>query len=61
MSVSAEQLTQDLRGSVGEDYVFAGVFERMVYADTELPYDVEEADLPDVVVQSADAQRYQRY
>jgi len=56
MSVSAEQLAQDLRGIVGEDYVFADVFERMVYADTELPYDVEEGDLPDVVVQPADAQ-----
>ena len=56
MSVSAEQLAQDLKGIVGEDYVFTDVFERMAYADTGLPYDVEEGDLPDIVVQPADAQ-----
>ena len=56
MGVNAEQLAQDLRGIVGEDYVFTDLFERTVYADTELPYDVEEGDLPDVVVHPANGQ-----
>ncbi|MBW1936042.1 MAG: FAD-binding oxidoreductase [Deltaproteobacteria bacterium] len=32
------------------------IFDRINYADTSLPYDVEQEDLPDVVVQPADAQ-----
>jgi glycolate oxidase len=41
---------------VGEDNVHTDIFERINYADTSLPYDVEEGDLPDVVVQPANAQ-----
>jgi glycolate oxidase len=55
MGVNAEQLAQDLKGMVGEDHVHTELFERVSYADTSLPYDVEEGDLPDVVVHPADA------
>ena len=51
MSVNEEQLAQDLKNIVGEDHIHMHLFERINYADTSLPYDVEEGDLPDVVVQ----------
>jgi len=56
MSLDSEQLAQDLKQIVGEDHVYTDVFERVNYADTSLPYDVEDGDLPDAVVQPADAQ-----
>lgn len=56
MNVNTEQLVQDMKNIVGEDHVHAEIFERINYADTSLPYDVEEDDLPDVVVQPADAE-----
>ena len=56
MSANSEHLAQDLRNIVGEDHVYTDVFERINYADTSLPYDVEDGDLPDVVVQPASAQ-----
>jgi glycolate oxidase len=56
MRVNAERLAQDLKGIVGEDHVHTDLFERINYADTSLPYDVEEGDLPDCVVQPADPQ-----
>ena len=37
MSVSSEQLAQDLKKIVGEDHVHTDLFERINYADTELP------------------------
>jgi len=46
MNVNAEKLAQDLKAIVGEDHVHTGLFERVSYADTALPYDVEEGDLP---------------
>jgi glycolate oxidase len=55
MGVTIEKLTQDLKGIVGENHVHTDLFERINYADTSLPYDVEEGDLPDCVVQPADA------
>ena len=56
MSVSSAQLVQDLKNIVGEDHMHPGLFERISYADTSLPYDVEEGDLPDVIVQPANAE-----
>jgi len=56
MDVDAEKIVQDLRSLVGEEYVQTNIHERMVYADTSLPYDVEEGDLPDVVVHPAGVQ-----
>ena len=56
MSVSSEQLVQDLKNIAGEDHVHTDLFERISYADTSLPYDVEEGDLPDVIVQPANAE-----
>jgi glycolate oxidase len=56
MAVNAEQLAKDIKNIVGEDYVHTGLFERINYADTSLPYDVEEQDLPDVIVHPANAQ-----
>jgi len=56
MDMTSEQLAQDLKQIVGEDHVYTDVFERVNYADTSLPYDVEDGDLPDAVVQPADAQ-----
>ena len=50
MSANLEQLTQSLAGIVGRDHVNTDLFERINYADTSLPYDVQEGDLPDVVV-----------
>src|SRR4030042_1158431 len=50
MSGSLEQLTQSLAGIVGRDHVNTDLFERINYADTSLPYDVQEGDLPDVVI-----------
>jgi len=55
MDISTEKLAEDMKKIVGEEYVFTDVFERVVYADTALPYDVGKEDLPDVVVQPADA------
>lgn len=55
MSINAEQLARDLNGIVGEEYVYTDLFERLNYADTSLPYDVEKEDLPDIVVHPADA------
>jgi glycolate oxidase len=51
MSVNQEQLAQDLNNILGEAHVHTHLFERINYADTSLPYDVEKGDLPDVVVQ----------
>ncbi|MBW1978449.1 MAG: FAD-binding oxidoreductase [Deltaproteobacteria bacterium] len=53
---SAEELSEELKGIVGGDHVHTDIFDRINYADTSLPYDVEQEDLPDVVVQPADAQ-----
>ena len=55
MKVNPEQFAQDLKDIVGEDHIYIDLFERINYADTSLPYDVEEGDLPDIVVQPADA------
>ena len=55
MSVNASQLAQDLKNIVGDDHVHTDLFERINYADTSLPYDVERGDLPDCVVQPANA------
>jgi glycolate oxidase len=56
MSPKPEQLAQDLSKVVGEEHVHTNVYERLNYADTSLPYDVIEEDLPDVIVHPADAQ-----
>ena len=50
------ELAQDLKNIVSEDYVYTNLYERANYADTSLPYDVEEGDLPDIVVHPANAQ-----
>jgi glycolate oxidase len=50
MTLNLEQLTQSLANIVGIDYVNTDLLERINYADTSLPYDVEESDLPDIVV-----------
>ena len=50
MAQDLEELARGLKNIVGEDYVNTELFERINYADTSLPYDVEEKDLPDVVV-----------
>jgi FAD/FMN-containing dehydrogenase len=56
MRVSVEQLAKDLKNIIGEDHMHTDLFERINYADTSLPYDVEKGDLPDVIVQPANAQ-----
>ncbi|MBN2568351.1 MAG: FAD-binding oxidoreductase, partial [Deltaproteobacteria bacterium] len=56
MNVSLEQLVEDMKGMVGENYVYEDLFERINYADTLLPYDVEKEFLPDVVIQPGNAQ-----
>ena len=56
MNLNPDEIAQELRKIVGDEYVFTDLFERIAYADTSLPYDVEETDLPDVVVHPADAQ-----
>jgi len=55
MNLNPEEIAHVLRKIVGDEYVFTDVFERIAYADTSLPYDVEETDLPDVVVHPSDA------
>jgi glycolate oxidase len=50
-----EDLFKRLREIVGENHVNTDLFERTIYADTMLPYDVEEGDLPDVVVHPANS------
>ncbi|UCH08774.1 MAG: FAD-binding oxidoreductase, partial [Deltaproteobacteria bacterium] len=55
MVLDKEQLAQGLKGIVGEDHAHTQLFERVNYADTSLPYDVDEGDLPDAVVHPADA------
>ncbi|HUT72320.1 MAG TPA: FAD-binding oxidoreductase, partial [Desulfatiglandales bacterium] len=56
MRVNASQVAQDLKNIVGNDHVHTDLFERINYADTSLPYDVAQGDLPDCVVQPANAQ-----
>jgi len=55
MNVSGEQLYHDLKNIVGEDYVIDSLIERINYADTALPYDLEKGDLPDIVVHPANS------
>jgi len=55
MVMTSLKLADDLKNIVGESFLQTGVFERINYADTSLPYDVEEGDLPDIVVHPADA------
>ena len=56
MSLHVEELGQDLRKLVGDDHVHTDLIERMNYADTALPYDLEKEELPDLVVHPANAQ-----
>lgn len=56
MNVSLDHLARDLIDIVDEDYVYTNLFERVNYAETILPYDLEKNDLPDVVVRPANAQ-----
>ena len=56
MNESGAQLYHDLRDIVGEDYVNDSLIERINYADTALPYDLEKGDLPDIVVHPANSQ-----
>lgn len=56
MNVTLKQLVQELKNIVGEDYVYEDLFERINYADTLLPYDVEKDFMPDVVVLPINAQ-----
>ncbi|MBN1843136.1 MAG: FAD-binding oxidoreductase [Deltaproteobacteria bacterium] len=60
MNVSIEALVQDLKNIVGEKYVYEDLFERINYADTLLPYDVEKEFMPDVVIQPGNAQEVSR-
>ena len=55
MNGSSEGLIQRLRGIVGENHASTDLFERINYADTSLPYDIEESDLPDIVVHPQNA------
>jgi glycolate oxidase len=55
MAANLEQMTQSLANIVGADHFKTDLFERINYADTSLPYDVEEGDLPDAVVQPGNA------
>jgi glycolate oxidase len=56
MDGNSNQLAQDLRKIVGEDHVYPDLTERISYSETLLPYDLERADLSDVVVLPANAQ-----
>lgn len=56
MNSNSEQLAQDLRSIVGDDHVHTDLIERINYADTALPYDLEREELPDVVIHPAHAQ-----
>ncbi len=60
MEVNLEQLTRELKGIVGEDHIYGDLFERINYAETSLPYDLEDKDLPDIVVQPAGAEEISR-
>jgi glycolate oxidase len=53
MVMNSGQLLQDLTKIVGEDFVQENIFERMTYADTSMPYDVKQEEIPDVVVHPA--------
>lgn len=50
----------DLKDIVGEEYVATNIFTRMSYAAGALPYDLTKEDLPDVVVQPANAEEISR-
>jgi len=50
MTSNQEQRMHDLASIVGMDHLSSDLFERINYADTLLPYDVEEKDLPYIVV-----------
>jgi glycolate dehydrogenase FAD-linked subunit len=56
MAGNLEEQIQSLANIVGADYVKTELFERVNYADTGLPYDVEEGDLPDIVVHPGNTQ-----
>ena len=55
MSLVIDQVVSDLRSMIGKEYVLTDYFERINFADTCLPYDVQKEDLPDVVVNPANA------
>lgn len=55
MAAAMEKMVRELADIVGTDHVRTNVYDRILYADTSLPYDVEERDLPDVVVHPADS------
>jgi len=44
MKLGLDQLAQDLKDIVDGDHVFSNLFERVNYADTILPYDLEKED-----------------
>ncbi|MBW2309870.1 MAG: FAD-binding oxidoreductase [Deltaproteobacteria bacterium] len=56
MKLDLDQVARDLEDIVGGDHVFTDLFERVNYADTILPYDLEKDDLPDMVVHPANSQ-----
>ena len=55
MSVNLGQLERDLKNIVGEDYVYSDMVEKVNYAESFIPYDLEEKELPDIVVHPANA------
>jgi len=56
MTVNLEDLAKDLKNIVGEEHAFSNLVERTTYAEAIMPFDVEEADLPDIVVHPANTQ-----
>ena len=56
MSVNSNQLAQDLKNIVGENYVYTDLAERISYSEVISPCDLERADLSDIVVLPANAQ-----
>ena len=55
MNKNVAEIIEDLVSLVGKPHVGSDIFERINYADTSLPYDVEKTDLPEVVVHPADS------
>ena len=54
--MNIKKLVSDLKGFVGESYVSDDIYERVSYAKDPMPWDVEEKNIPYVVVRPGSTQ-----
>jgi glycolate oxidase len=55
-SMNIKKLVLDLKGILGESFVSDDIYERVTYAKDPMPYDIEDKNIPYVVVRPGSAQ-----